>query len=187
MELVDQDAVRRALETLNGSVTNLFTTRQAELVLPPVPVEALRAAPQLASTAPREPHMPIPEQYSGEAGRCASFLLQCSLVFDLRPITYSSNRLRIAFNVNLLSGRTAKWATAVLENRTPASSSFPAFKAELKGVFDPRSRMARRPPRPCPFVRASAPSRTTPSISTSLWPGMAGMTLRSGVVLPGTR
>ncbi|TWW73897.1 hypothetical protein D4764_15G0012930 [Takifugu flavidus] len=57
-------------------------------------------------------------------------------LFDLQPLTYPSNRAKIAFVVNLLSGRAAQWATAVLENQTPASSSFPAFTAEFKRAFD---------------------------------------------------
>ncbi|TWW81751.1 hypothetical protein D4764_01G0015660 [Takifugu flavidus] len=72
----------------------------------------------------------------GHRSRLSIFLLQCSLVFNLQPLTYPSNRAKIAFVVNLLSGKVAQWATAVLENQTPASSSFPAFTAELKRVFD---------------------------------------------------
>lgn len=89
-----------------------------------------------SSAAPQESHVPIPERYSSEAATCASVLLQCSLVFDLQPLTYASNRATIAFVVNLLSGRAVQWATAVLENHTPASSSFPAFTAKLKWVCD---------------------------------------------------
>lgn len=80
--------------------------------------------------------MPIPEWYSDEVGSCASSLLQCSLVFDLQSLTYLSDRSGIAFVVNLLSRRAAQRATAVLENQTPASSSFQAFTAELQQVFD---------------------------------------------------
>uniref|UniRef100_A0A674MAN0 Uncharacterized protein n=1 Tax=Takifugu rubripes TaxID=31033 RepID=A0A674MAN0_TAKRU len=104
MDSADQDAVRRTLEaqgrllghdqllmdiwtshqTLNASVTDLLSSGRAE---------------------PRKPHIPIQEWYSGEGGACASFLLQCSLVFDLQPLTYTSDRAKIAFVVNLLSGR----------------------------------------------------------------------------------
>ncbi|TWW71216.1 Retrotransposon-like protein 1 [Takifugu flavidus] len=152
MDSADQDAVRRTLEaqgrllghdqllmdiwtshqTLNASVTDLLSSGRAEQVPSLSAAEAPRADPQLAAAAPRKPHIPIPEWYSGEAGACASFLLQCSLVFDLQPLTYTSDRAKIAFVVNLLSGRAVQWAT---ENQTPASSSFPAFTAELKRVF----------------------------------------------------
>uniref|UniRef100_A0A674MMR7 DUF4939 domain-containing protein n=1 Tax=Takifugu rubripes TaxID=31033 RepID=A0A674MMR7_TAKRU len=152
MDPADQDAVRRTLEaqgrllgqhdqlltdiwtslqTLNASVTNLLSSGRSEQGPPPPPVKAPRVAPQLVAAAPWKPHVPIPERYSGEAGYCASFLLQCSLVFDLQPLTYPSDRAKIAFVVNLLSGR-----AAVLENQSPVSSSFLAFMAELKRVFD---------------------------------------------------
>ncbi|TWW56099.1 hypothetical protein D4764_08G0000860 [Takifugu flavidus] len=140
MDPADQDAVRRTLEaqgrllgqhdqlltdiwtslqTLNASVTALLASGRAELVPPPTPAEAPRVASQLFTAAPREPHVPVPERYSGEAGACASFLLQCSLVFDLQPLTYPSDRAKIAFMVNLLSGRAAQWATAVLGPTRP--------------------------------------------------------------------
>lgn len=38
--------------------------------------------------------------------------------------------------VNLLSGKAALWATAVLGNPTPTSSSYSAFTDKLKLVFD---------------------------------------------------
>nr|AAG60684.1 gag-protease [Takifugu rubripes] len=157
MDLADQDAVRRTLEargrllgqhnqlltdiwaslqSLNTSVTDLLSLGWAEQVPSPPAPEALEVVTQRVAAAPWEPHVPIPERYSGEAGVCASFLLQCSLVFDLQPLTYPGDRAKIAFVVNLLSGRAAQWATAVLENQTPASSSFPEFTAELKRVFD---------------------------------------------------
>ncbi|TWW71165.1 hypothetical protein D4764_17G0006480 [Takifugu flavidus] len=84
MDPADQDAVRRTLEaqgrllgqhdqlltdiwtslqTLNASVTNLLASGRA-----PTPAEAPRVASQLLTAAPREPHVPVPERYSGEAG-----------------------------------------------------------------------------------------------------------------------
>ncbi|TWW62376.1 hypothetical protein D4764_04G0010230 [Takifugu flavidus] len=118
MDPADQDAVRRTLEaqgrllgqhdqlltdiwaslqTLNASVTDLLSSGRAEqLPSPPAP-EALEVVPQWVAAAPREPHVPVPERYSGEAGVCASFLLQCFLVFDLQPLTYPSDRAKIAF------------------------------------------------------------------------------------------
>lgn len=59
--------------------------------------------------------MPILEWYSGEAGACANFLLQCSLVFNLQPLIYPSHRVKIAFVVNLLSGRVAPQRQKVSE------------------------------------------------------------------------
>lgn len=77
-----------SLQTLKASVTGLLTLGQIEHALPHPPVEALRAAPPAVATAPRVPKVPIPERYSGEAGTCYSFLVQCLMVFDLQPLTY---------------------------------------------------------------------------------------------------
>ncbi|TWW76604.1 hypothetical protein D4764_13G0012660 [Takifugu flavidus] len=105
MDPADQDAVRCTLEaqekllgkhdqlltdiwtllqTLNASVTNLPSSGQAEQV--PPPVEAPRAVLQPATTAPQEPHVPIPERYSDKA--------------------------KIAFVVTLHSRRVVQWAMA---------------------------------------------------------------------------
>lgn len=69
---------------------------------------------------------------------CASFLLQCSLVFDLQPLKYPSDRAEIAFIVNLLSRRAAQWATAgeSVGEPDPHILRFPVFTAKLKQVFD---------------------------------------------------
>lgn len=92
--------------------------------------------PQLVAAALQEPHIPIPEQYSGVVGSRTSLLLQCSLVFYLQPLANPSDREKITLLINLLSGRATLWATAILENQTPVSSSFPAFTGELKRFFD---------------------------------------------------
>ncbi|TWW57368.1 Retrotransposon-derived protein PEG10 [Takifugu flavidus] len=152
MDPADQDAVHRTLEAQGrllgqhdqlltdiwASLQSLLSSGRAEQVPSPPAPEALEVVTQRVAAAPWEPHVPIPERYSGEAGVCASFLLQCSLVFDLQPLAYPGDRAKIAFVVNLLSGRAAQWATAVLENQTPASSSIPEFTefTELKRVFD---------------------------------------------------
>lgn len=89
-----------------------------------------------SAAAPHEPHVAIPESYSWEAGRCSSFLLQCSLVFDLQPLTYLNNKSKIAFILNLLSGRILQWVSAIIENQTLASTHYSSFTAVLRHAFD---------------------------------------------------
>lgn len=55
--------------------------------LPPLCIPASTALHSVHpfSAAPCEPHVPIPEHYSGKVGRCSSYLLQCSvLLIELR-------------------------------------------------------------------------------------------------------
>lgn len=70
---------------------------------------------RLAETSPLAPTAsgPVLERHSGDPGACQAFLVQCSLVFELQPCTYSSERSRIAFVISLLIGRARDWGTAL--------------------------------------------------------------------------
>lgn len=91
---------------------------------------------QLLQTTNREPHIPTPECYSGDLGACGRFLLQCSLVFDLQPSSYTSDKSRIAFVLSLLTGKASQWATACWESKSEIFQSFVAFTEEMRRVFD---------------------------------------------------
>lgn len=73
------------------------------------------AVPTQSLSASREPFMPIPEWYSGGQGSYGRFLLQYSLIFSQQPSTYTSDKFKIAFVMNLLIGKAAQWAAAVLK------------------------------------------------------------------------
>ncbi|KAK7879248.1 hypothetical protein WMY93_033967 [Mugilogobius chulae] len=115
MDPSDQDSVLQALAA------------QGANVLPP----ALPSA-----SAAREPHIPTPERFSGDLGCCSHFLLQCSLVFDLQPNTYGTDKSRLAFLLSLLTGRAAQWATAIWEADSNLCNSYNDFTAEMRKVFE---------------------------------------------------
>lgn len=56
------------------------------------------------------------------------FLFQCSLVFNLQPLNYRSDKAKVAFNVKLLSGSAAQWAIAIIVDHD-------TFKAEFSCMF----------------------------------------------------
>ena len=62
-----------------------------------------------------EPFIPSPERYEGDLGSCLSFLLQCSLVVELQPQTYPTDKSRIANLIGSLRGEALAWAAAVWE------------------------------------------------------------------------
>lgn len=84
----------------------------------------------------REPHIPSPERYSGDLGACGRFLLQCSLVFDQQPLTYATDKSRIAFVISLLTGKASQWATAAWESNALFFDSYATFTNEMKKIFD---------------------------------------------------
>ena len=97
------------------------------------------ATPQ-SSPASREPCLPPPPQrYVGEPGSCLAFLSQCSLIFELEPSSFPSDRSRIAYLMTLMSGRALAWATAVWEQQSTICFSLDEFEAEVGKVFDSSS------------------------------------------------
>ncbi len=139
------EEIMKTLQNLSMQVSHL--SNQLHVSEPPLNITSENPSMSTAPTpAPvalaqsslphREPFVPPPEPYSGEIGNCSGFLLRCSLVFDLQPCSYPTDNAKIAYVINLLRGKAAKWATAVCEQESPALSSFSSFSAELCTVFD---------------------------------------------------
>ena len=59
--------------------------------------------PPPAAVSTREPWVSPPERYDGHLGNCKTFLLQCGLVFDLQPLTYSTEKARIAYLISFFA------------------------------------------------------------------------------------
>ena len=78
-----------------------------------------------------EPRLPAPERYEEDPGSCHSFLSTCSLVFELQPSSFPTERSRVVYVITLLSGRAREWGTAVWECQT-----FSQFAQAMRGVFD---------------------------------------------------
>lgn len=62
--------------------------------------------------------------------------MQCSLVFEQQPSTYTTDRSKITYIMGLLLGNALALATAVWDNLPLVSSSYPVFVSEIKKVFD---------------------------------------------------
>ncbi|XP_057703565.1 protein LDOC1-like [Corythoichthys intestinalis] len=91
------------------------------------------AAPSApVATSLREPNIPHPARYGGEPGSCGQFLHQCSLVFDQQPLTYSSDRSRVAFVMSLLTGKAAAWSMAISNQYPEIRNTFPGFVEEMR-------------------------------------------------------
>lgn len=74
------------------------------------------------SSKASEPQLPPPERYFESPGVCRSFLVQCSLTFQL------SQQSRGVSIISLVSGRVKKWGTAV--------ATVQSLSAELCKVCD---------------------------------------------------
>lgn len=83
-----------------------------------------------------EPRINNPPCYSGEPTECRAFLTQCEVVFSLQPVTYASDRAKIAYVVSLLTSRARDWGAAVWEAGADCCERFDLFKEEMLKVLD---------------------------------------------------
>uniref|UniRef100_A0A3Q1CEC3 DUF4939 domain-containing protein n=1 Tax=Amphiprion ocellaris TaxID=80972 RepID=A0A3Q1CEC3_AMPOC len=101
---------------LTGKIIQLTSHSAPSTHSVPVPVSGTSLSANVSSAMPlpvREPNVPVPENYRGDFGSCQSSLTEVSLVFNLQPQSYSSNRSKIAYLISLLSGSVREWGMAV--------------------------------------------------------------------------
>lgn len=118
MDSADLEPVRHAVST-QGAILDQHSTALREIMggLQDLSLrvgtlqESLRnppPAPELAESVTanpaREPWVSPPERYDGNLGQCKTFLMQCGLVFALQPLTYATERSKIAYLIGLLRG-----------------------------------------------------------------------------------
>lgn len=78
--------------------------QQTQLSSPAVNSSNTATTPVTSSVAPASP-MAKPATYSGMAEDCSGFLLQCSLYMESNAHLFTTERSRVAFIINLLSGK----------------------------------------------------------------------------------
>ncbi|XP_072125793.1 serine/threonine-protein phosphatase 2A 65 kDa regulatory subunit A beta isoform-like [Mobula birostris] len=72
---------------------SVHLTRSTPGTLSAQPRQPEVATPYVSVTPPpREPHIPEPEHYAADLGKCRAFLLQCSLVFEQQSSKYSTEK-----------------------------------------------------------------------------------------------
>lgn len=150
MDSADLEPVRHAVST-QGAILDQHSTALREIMggLQDLSLrvgtlqESLRnppPAPELAESVTanpaREPWVSPPERYDGNLGQCKTFLMQCGLVFALQPLTYATERSKIAYLIGLLRGAALEWASVHWRRQDQFTTTYVAFTAEMTKVFD---------------------------------------------------
>ncbi|KAK3535368.1 hypothetical protein QTP70_010217 [Hemibagrus guttatus] len=79
--------------------------------------------------------MAQPVPYSGSAEDCNGFLLQCSLVLEMQPHLYPTERSKVAFIIKQLRGQALLWAESLWSQNSPIMQSYSGFIEHFKEVF----------------------------------------------------
>ena len=120
---------------LTGQVTRL-SAQIAQAPPPPTEAPVQPVAAPVGLPHAREPFVPVPERYGGDFGSCQAFLTQVSLVFELQPQSYASDRARIAYLIGLLTGSAREWGAAIWERQSEECNSYVAFTNVMRKTFD---------------------------------------------------
>lgn len=114
-------ALLKQVSELTSSLS-VLSARLASVASSPVATTASQPiAGAATSIVVREPSVPVPKRYSGDTGACQSFLVWCSLVFELQPHSYVSEGSRIAYGVSLLTGWAREWGAVIWSSRPELS------------------------------------------------------------------
>ncbi|KAF7640735.1 hypothetical protein LDENG_00019090, partial [Lucifuga dentata] len=95
--------------------------------------EGLQPEPRFSTHEPRGIQI---ERYDGDSATCRSFLVNCSLLFELNPSSYSSERAKVVAVITHLTGRAREWAIAEWDQQSAMCHAFRDFSAALRRVFD---------------------------------------------------
>uniref|UniRef100_A0A8C5R0Q2 ribonuclease H n=1 Tax=Leptobrachium leishanense TaxID=445787 RepID=A0A8C5R0Q2_9ANUR len=88
-----------------------------------------------------EPQVKLPETFNGDRTRFEAFMLDCCILFSLKPRTYNSDFVKVRMVISLLGGEPKKWAHTLLRDHDPVLESWPSFAAALEAMYqDPHKR-----------------------------------------------
>lgn len=133
----------QAIQALVNQVSELTTQVQrlssglsagSTLPAPSVEPPVTPVVNEIPRTA--EPRLPPPQSYAGEPQLCRAFIAKCSLYISLQPSSFPTEESKVAFLINLLTGKAALWGTTAWEKKLPCCQTFKSFTEELKVVFD---------------------------------------------------
>ncbi|KAK3568744.1 hypothetical protein QTP86_016297 [Hemibagrus guttatus] len=116
------------LQDLVGALREVLTTHPA----PPstTSINTITTPSTLLCASP----MAKPEPYSGSVEDCNGFLLQCSLVLEMQPHMYPTERSKVVFVITQLSSKALLWAESLWSQNHPAAQSYSSFVDHFKEV-----------------------------------------------------
>ncbi|KAK3508085.1 hypothetical protein QTP70_013157 [Hemibagrus guttatus] len=113
--------------------------QQALAALPaPAPTPSTTTSVNIGTTSSAPLYtspMAQPAPYSGSAEDCNGFLLQCSLVLEMQPHLYPTERSKVAFIIMQLCGQALLWAESLWSQSSPVRQSYSGFIEHFKEVF----------------------------------------------------
>ena len=105
--------------------------RQAVVSTAPIPATTASSPTPTAHPSP----MAAPAPFGGEAENCNGFLLQCSLMFEMQPHRFPTDRAKIAYISSLLTNKALQWAEAIWQQDGSVVHDYDEFTTYFREVF----------------------------------------------------
>ena len=133
-------SVANTVQAIQAKLEQMFVahggaTDQGPPSIPP-PRSAAAASGSFYPSPRRDVPISTPQCYNGDTNTCRSFIRQCENVFEHQHDLFTSESARVAFVVNLLTGRALAWADALGESGSPEMDSYTRFSQALRRVFE---------------------------------------------------
>uniref|UniRef100_A0A8D0DKD0 DUF4939 domain-containing protein n=1 Tax=Salvator merianae TaxID=96440 RepID=A0A8D0DKD0_SALMN len=90
---------------------------------------------QPAPAARRKCPVPLPEKFDGSRDQLPAFLAQAQLYMQLCPEDFSSDQVKVAFLIGLLTGPAAKWAIPYLLQPSPLLANLDGFMQAMRETW----------------------------------------------------
>ena len=138
--LARQEEFQTAMAANIGHLSSQLQDLLGQLARPVLAAQppTTTATPALTSPPPGAGcKLASPAPYTGAPSLCKTFLIDCSIHFELMPHTFPTDRSKIAFMISHLTDRTTR--SAEWGRGSPLCDSFTDFQAALTKTFDPVS------------------------------------------------
>lgn len=119
------------LQDLMGQLTRPIATASTPTVTL-APVTTTHTGGAACKLAPLTP-------YTGDPGLCKTFLIDCSIHFELLPHAFPTERAKVVFMISHLTGRPKAWASAEWGRGASVCDTLAGLQGALTKTFDPVS------------------------------------------------
>ena len=99
-----------------------------------------RTSPSPPPPVRKEPKLPEPPEFDGKPPEYATFINHCDLYFRMRPITFDSDYVKVAYVISRCRGSPAEWGHSLIESSSNLLHDYDAYKDELASMYADKQR-----------------------------------------------
>ena len=88
----------------------------------------------------KEPKLPEPPEFDGKPPEYATFINHCDLYFRMRPVTFDSDYVKVAYVISRCRHAPAEWGHSLIESSSHLLHDYDAFKEQMASMYADKQR-----------------------------------------------